>query len=786
VADEGIPLQQHGVGASMRRREDDRHLRGRAQFVADIDIRGIQEVVFVRSTHAHAHIGSISVPPEARARVFSAADLPQIKPIRVVTQAVGARSPAWPPLATDKVRYVGDAIAACVAPTRTEAEDLAAGVIVDYRPLDPVSDMDAARVGGRALVHEYFGDNVYQERTITGGDIEAAAQAADIAITREYRTSRQSGAPMECRGVLAYHDHRLDEVVLYASTQTPHTMRVALGEFLGLEERRIRVIAPDVGGGFGPKARLYPEEIILAALALQLDHPVRWIEQRTEHLLTCAHSRQHHYRIIAYANRQGQVLGIDCDITVDAGAYGMWPQGPYQEANMAARSLRGPYRIPHYRASICTVATNKTPIGPYRGVGRPGACFAIERTIDEVARAVGRDPVDVRIENMIAPEQMPYTSVTGMNYDSGDYAASVRLCAELLNLPAVLVRQRQGEPDGRLIGAGFASFTEQTAHGAAEFAARGAAIIPGFESCTARILPDGSAMLMVGIQSHGQGLETALSQIVCEELGIDPARISVRHGDTESTAFGFGTFASRSMVMSGGAVARASRTLRDKLCRIGAHLLQCEVAETRCEGGAVHGPTGSVTIGEIAGIAHLRMHELPPGVEPLLDATETYQPGISTGVFSYATHGAVVAVDPETGVVELLDFAVAEDCGTMVNPILVEGQIRGGVVQGIGTALHEALPYDAGGQPLAASFLDYHLPGAHELPVIRIGHLHTPATATEYGMKGMGEGGAVAPAAAVANAVRDALAAWGAEVNETPLTPERVLKAIRTAQSQSH
>ena len=457
----------------------------------------------------------------------------------------------------------------------------------------------------------------------------------------------------------------------------------------------------------------------------------------------------------------------------------LWPQGPYQEANMAARTLPGPYAIPHYRARTYTVATNKTPIGPYRGVGRPGACFAVERTIDEVARAVGRDPVAVRIENMIRPEQMPYTSVTGMRYDTGDYPASVRLCAELLNLAQIRERQRQGEPDGRLVGIGFASFTEQTAHGAAEFASRGAAIIPGFESCTARILTDGSVVLMVGIQSHGQGLETALSQIACEELGIDPARISVRHGDTESTAFGFGTFASRSMVMSGGAVARASRILRDKLCRIGAHLLQCDLAETRCEGGAVHGPKGSVTIAEIAGIAHLRMHELPPGVEPLLDATATYEPGISTGVYSYATHGAVVAVDPETGAVELLDFAVAEDCGTMVNPMLVEGQIRGGVVQGIGTALHEEIPYDAQGQPLAATFLDYHMPGAHELPAIRIGHLHTPATATEYGMKGMGEGGAVAPPAAIANAVRDALAPLGVEVNETPLTPQRVLAAIR-------
>src|SRR5437660_3070939 len=538
--------------------------------------------------------------------------------------------------------------------------------------------------------------------------------------------NRQSGSPMEGRAVLACRDHRLDEVVIYASTQTPHTLRVALGEILGIDQRRSRVVAPDVGGGCGPKARLYPEEIILAALALELDHPVRWIEDRNEHLLTAAHTRDHHYRLTAYADRRGRILGIDTDIIVDAGAYGMWPQGPYQEANMAARCLPGPYTIANYRARTYTVATNKTPFGPYRGVGRTGACFAIERTIDEVARAVGRDPVEVRTENMVRPEQMPYASIAEMHYDAGDYAASVRLCAELLDLPAVRARQRQGEPDGRLIGVGFASFTEQTAHGAAEYAARDAAIIPGFESCTARILTDGSAVLMVGIQSHGQGLETALSQIAAQELGIDPARIAVRHGDTESTAFGFGTFASRSMVMSGAAVARASRRLRDKLCRIGAHLLQCDVGEVRCEGGVVQGPQGSVSIAEIAKVAHLRMDGLPPGVDPLLDATATYEPQISTGVFSYATHGAVVAVDPETGFIELLDFAVAEDCGTMINPMIVQGQIRGGVVQGIGTALYEEIPYDDTGQPLAGTLADYLLPGAAELPAIKIGHLHTP------------------------------------------------------------
>jgi len=288
-------------------------------------------------------------------------------------------------------------------------------------------------------------------------------------------------------------------------------------------------------------------------------------------------------------------------------------------------------------------------------------------------------------------------------------------------------------------------------------------------------------VLMVGIQSHGQGLETTLSQIAAHELGIDPARISVRHGDTESTAFGFGTFASRSMVMSGGAVARASRMLRDKLCRIGAHLLQCDPAQVRCAEGAVLGPQGSVSIAEIAQVAHLRMDGLPPGVDPLLDATATYEPTIGTGVFSYATHGAVVAVDSETGFIELLDFAVAEDCGTMVNPMIVEGQIRGGVVQGIGTALYEEIPYDEAGQPLTGTLADYLLPGAAELPAIKIAHLHTPAAATEYGMKGMGEGGAVAPPAAIANAVRDALASIGAEVNETPITPRRVMAAIRKA-----
>jgi aerobic carbon-monoxide dehydrogenase large subunit len=773
-----------GIGASLLRREDERHLYGRGQFVADIRLPGTMEVAFLRSPHAHARIRSISVPPEIRGRVFTAADLPRLKPIRVVSHSAGAKSPPWPTLATDKVRYVGEAVAACLAPSRAEAEDLAQQVAIDWEVLSAVVDAARDMRGSRHLVHEGWGDNLYIEHMLAAGDIAAAAQSAEIAVSREFRMRRQSGAPLECRGVLACRDHRLDELVLYASTQTPHTLRVALAELLDLEERLIRIVAPDVGGGFGPKARLYPEEVVLAALALERGHPVRWIEDRAEHLLTAAHSRDHHYRVTAYAGRDGVIRGIDAEIVVDAGAYGLWPQGPYHEAGMVARALPGPYRIPNYRARHYTVATNKTPLGPYRGVGRPGACFVVERLIDEVARAIGLEPSEVRLKNLVCSDEMPFTTVSGMRLDSGDYPASVRLCADLLGLDAIRARQKRGEPDGRLVGIGFAAFAEQTAHGAAEFAARGAAIIPGFESCTARILTDGSLVLFVGIQSHGQGLETALSQVAAQELGIDPARMSVRHGDTESTAFGFGTFASRSMVMSGGAVARASRMLRDKLCRIGAHLLQCDADAVHCADGRVAGPQGSVTIAEIAKVAHLRMDGLPPGVDPLLDATATYEPAISTGVYSYATHGAVVAVDPEIGFVELLDYAVAEDCGTMVNPMLVEGQIRGGVVQGIGTALYEEIPYDEAGQPLAGTFADYLLPGAAEMPAIKIGHLHTPTPHTEYGIKGMGEGGAVAPPAAIANAVRDALAAIGAEVDETPVTPRRVLAAIDKARGR--
>jgi carbon-monoxide dehydrogenase large subunit len=772
-----------GVGASLLRKEDARHLRGRGQFVSDVQLPRMQDVAFVRSPHAHARIKGIAVAPNASGRIFTARDLPRLGEMRAVPQVPGFKVSGYPPLATQKVRYVGEAIAACIAPTRAEAEDLANAVSVDFEVLPAVIDAAAALTGAPSLVHETWANNLFIERIFQDGDIDAVARAADVVVRRNYRMHRHVAVPLEGRAVLAYRDHRLDELVVYTSTQVPHIIRLGLSEVLGLDERRIRVIAPDVGGGFGSKARLSPEEAAIAALALEVDHPVRWVEDRGEHFLASTHTRDHHYRVAAYADKRGRMLGIDVELIVDGGAYAMWPNGPFLETGMAARNLPGPYDIRHYRVKTYTVATNKSPIGPYRGVGRPGACFAIERTIDEVARAVGREAAEVRAENMVTAAQMPYTTIANLKFDNGDYPAAVRLCADAIDLPAVRARQRQGEPDGRLIGVGFACYSEQTGHGCGEWVSRGSPFIPGYESCTAQLMPDGTLVLSVGIQSHGQGLETTLAQIAHEELGIDPTRISVRHGDTALSPFGMGTIASRSIVMAGGAVAHTTRLLREKILKIGAHLLQCDPAEARCAGGKVVAGSGAVGIEEVARVAHLRMEALPQGVEPLLSVTATYQPGIDTGVYSYATHGAVVAVDPATGMIELIDFAVAEDCGTMINPMIVEGQVRGGVVQGIGTALYEEIPYDEQGQPLAATLADYLVPCAAELPAIKIVHMHTPTPYTEYGVKGMGEGGAIAPPAAIANAVRDALAPLGAEVNETPLTPRRVLAAIRQAQA---
>ena len=768
------------IGARLLRKEDARHLDGRGMFIADIKMPGLQDIAFVRSQHAHAKVRLVTKPADAIANVFTLDDIGPLHILEAGPELAAHRHSPYPALADGRVRYAGQTIAACMQPTRAQAEDLADRVSVEMEALPAVVDCIAAMRPGSPRVFDSWADNAFIASTVNEGS-PASLVSAPVRLRRQFRMNRQATVSLECRGSLAYWDHRLNELVVYLSTQGGHVKRLGLSKALGLPENQIRVIAPDVGGGFGGKNRLMPEDIAVAAIAMKVGHPVRWIEDRREHLMASVHCRDHAYDLTISTDRDGTLLGVEGDVYIDAGAYALWPTGSFMEASMASRNLTGPYRIKHLKLNTFTVATNKAPMGPYRGVARPGACFAIERLVDEVARELGREPFDLRKQNIVTAAELPYSTAAGMRLDTGDYIASLEMARQMIDEPAIRKRQAAGEADGRAIGLGFAFYTEQSGHGTAEWAKRKSRVVPGYESASGRMLPDGSVIFHVGAQNHGQGHETTLAQIAAHELTIDPSRISIRYGDTATTPFGFGTFASRSIVFAGGAVAKSCRALVEKIQRIGAHPLQIDVANTRVEGGAVHGPSGKISFAEIAYAANVRQEQLPAGMDPLLDATATYEPTETGGVFSYGTHAVVVAVEPDTGVVEILDYVVAEDCGTMINPMIVDGQVQGGIAQGIGTALYEEIPYDEAGQPLATSFADYMVPCAPEIPKIRIGHMVTPALATEYGVKGLGEGGAIAPPAVIANAVADAFRSIGASFNETPLTPRRVSEAIDRA-----
>lgn len=777
---QGRVTSGQGVGARALRKEDDRLLRGRGQFVADLRLAGMKDVAFVRSPLAHARIRGIEIRDEHRGSVVTAKDLVDVKPIRAVSGLAGFKVSVQPALAVEKVRHVGELVAMCLADTRAAAEDMAAAVRLDLEELPAVHDMLQGRAAGAPLVHEGWGDNIFLETNVEV-DI-ARALDAPIRVTREIRTARQCMAPLEGRGVVAYWDPRLEQLVVYSAAQMPHIVRTGLSECLGLEHGRIRVVAPDVGGGFGYKGILLPEEVALGWLAMHCNHPVRWIEDRREHLTASANCREHHYVITGYADRDGRLLGIDCEATVDSGAYSSYPFSACLEAAQVASILPGPYDFPAYRCRTYSVATNKCGILPYRGVARTGVCFALELVLDAIAREAGLEPHEVRLRNLVRPEQMPFDNITRKHFDSGDYPEALRRAVAAIDLPAVRARQREGAGDGRLIGVGTAVYCEQAAHGTSVYAGWGIPMVPGFEQATARLTPDGGLELRVGVHSHGQSMETTLAQVAHEILGIDIARIKVIHGDTAITPYSTGTWGSRSMVMAGGAVASACKEIARRAAEIGAWLMKTETGAA-VRDGKVAGPSGSVTLEEVARIWYLRPQDLPAQVNPGgLEVTTGYKPVRDSGTFSYAAHAAVVAVDPDTGTVEILDYVIVEDGGRLVNPMVVDGQIYGGVAQGIGTALYEEMPFDSSGQPLASTLADYLLPGPTEVPDLRIIHMETLSPYTEFGVKGIGEGGAIAPPAAITNGINDALRAVGAaEVLQSPATPRRILEAIARA-----
>lgn len=777
-------MSRQGVGARLPRKEDDRLMRGRGEFVADIRLAGMRDVCFVRSPLAHARIHQISVPERYKDVVFTAADLVGVKPIRAVSGLPGFKISEQPVLATGKVRQVGEMIAMCLGNSRAEAEDIAASIELDLEELPAVHDMLQARRPDAPLVHEAWGDNVFLE-TFVDVNLDHALDAP-IKVTREIRTARQSMAPIEGRGAVASWSARLDQLTLYTAAQMPHINRTGLSECLGIDHGNIRVISPDVGGGFGYKGILLPEEVCLSWLTMQRGHPVRWIEDRREHLTAGANCREHHYVITGYADRDGRLRGIDCQATVDSGAYSSYPFSACLEAAQVASILPGPYDFDSYRCRTWSVASNKCPILPYRGVARTGVCFALELVLDAIAREAGIEPYEVRLKNLVRPEQMPFDNVTKKHFDSGDYPEALKRALAHFDLPAFRKRQMQGEPDGRLLGFGLSIYCEQGAHGTSVYAGWGIPMVPGHEQATARLTPDGGLELRVGVHSHGQSLETTLAQVAHEILGVDISKIKVVLGDTAYTPYSTGTWGSRCMVMAGGAVASACRELEKRAKAIGANLLQAKVDSVRYQDGRVIAPSGDIGLADIARTWYLRPQDLPPDVDSGgLEATVGYKPQRDSGTFSYAAHAVTVAVDPELGDVEILDYAIVEDGGTLVNPMVVDGQIYGGFAQGIGTALYEEMPFDSNGQPLASTFADYLLPGPTEVPAPKLEHMKILAPYTEFGVKGIGEGGAIAPPAAIANAVNDALKGLGAELLCSPITPRRVLEAIAAAKAKT-
>jgi len=776
-------MTEQGIGARVPRKEDARHLHGRGNFVSDMILPGQHEIAYLRSPVAHGRLVQVRKPRGYEHAVFLREDMDDVRPIVARSTLPGYRVSEQHPLAHGKVRFVGEPIAMVAAASRAEAEDIAEAIELEIEDLPALVDAHLARADTSVRLHEEWPDNLFITMNYESG-FDALAASAPVVVRREVALSRQAMVPMEGKAVLAYWDERADQLMVYSSTQTPHMIRIGLAETLGLDDAMIRVISPDVGGAFGYKCILQPEEICVAWLARKFRRPFRYVEDRREHLIAGANARQHHYRMTGYADKNGRLLALDAEITIDGGAYSMWPYTVGLETGQATGNLPGPYDFRGYRCKSACVATNKPGFLPYRGVARTGVCFAMELMIDAIAREIGREPWQVRRDNLVPAAAMPYDNVARKHYDSGDYQRALDLAREKIDLDRWRARQHRGENDGRLIGVGFASYCEQSAHGTSVFAAWGLALVPGYDQATVRITPGGGLEIRVGVHSHGQGMETTLAQVAHEAIGIDIARIKVVLGDTGITPYSTGTYASRSMVMAGGAVARACEALIPRMTLIGAHLMQCATNTARYAKGVVRGPQASVTVTEIADAWYRLPYLLPPDVDlGGLEATMAYRPTVDTGAFSYASHAAVVAVDPALGEVEILDYVIVEDCGTIVNPMVVEGQMLGGAAQGIGTALYEESAYDANGQPLASTFADYLLPGATEIPAMRIFHLETPSPYTAFGMKGMGEGGAIAPPAAIFNAVNDALRGLGVEVTETPLSPKRLLAAIERAKA---
>ena len=760
------------VGRAMRRLEDPALVTGRGRFTADLV--AVHTVRFVRSQVASGRIVRITAPEGAT--LITAADLAGVRPIRPMLHKFNYRPIEQPILAKDIVRFVGEPIAAVFAPTGAAAEDIADRVEVEIAELPPVVEArdalspDAPRVHGTA--------NVVVEGQIKTAGFDAAFAKAHRRIRVNARSRRQNATPLEARAAHAAFDPASGRVTLTCTTQMPHLTRTAVADLLGFPESDLRVVAPDVGGGFGQKMSLPAEYVLLVWLARKLRGSVAWNEDRRENLIAAFHSRDQCVELEGAFDAGGRLVALSGDVVANIGAYSCFPTTCGVEPLMAMAELPGPYDLRAYSCRARGVTTNTCTMAPYRGVSRPVITFAIERLMDKAATAFALSPVEIRKRNLIA--HFPYTSATGLVFDEGSYLETLATAAATIDVPTFRARQAEARTRGRFLGIGFATFSERTGYGSPAFAARGMDITPGWETVEIVMDPSGLVEARIGASPHGQGLETTLAQLVADEVGIAPQNVRVVHGDTDRTPYGWGTFASRSLVISGGATLLAARKIRDKLLIIASHELEAAPGDIVLENGSakVSGTDRAVTIAALARAAYHQTYRFKGDITPGLNESAFYDP---PGTFSNACHVAIVEVDVETGRVALEKFLAVEDAGRIINPMIADGQVHGGIAQGIGNALFEEIVYDALGNIQTATLADYLPPTSCEIPPIELHHIETPAAASVTGAKGLGEGGAIGAPAAVINAVNDALAPFNVSIDEMPATPQRIRAALREA-----
>jgi carbon-monoxide dehydrogenase large subunit len=807
------------VGTSVRRKEDGRLLTGAGCYVGDLALPGTAHAAFVRCPHAHARLRAIDLAaaralPGVLAVVDGAAAFERLGPLPsflwkvpgpVIREAVHpiVKVETEPLMAVDRARFAGEAVAVVLAESRYLAEDAAERVVVDYEPLPAVTDVAVARQADAPLVHPEWGDNLAVHVRVAAGDVAGAFARAACVVSRLFTSQRLTGVPLETRGTVARPEPD-GGLTVWSSTQTPHALRDVIAGQTGLDAERIRVIAPDVGGGFGIKALVYPEEVVIAWLALEHGRPVQWLEDRHEHFLSAIHSRDQEHAIELALAADGTLLALRDHFTIDMGAYN--PLGLVQPYNSAVH-LIGPYRVPAVEVEAAGYVTNRTPLAPYRGAGRPEAVFAMDRALDVAAHELGIDPAELRRRNMVTAAEMPYDvgvlyrDGQPLVYDSGDYHACLEQALALVGYDAVRREQAALWARGVYRGVGLSCYVEGTGIGP-------------FEGGRVAIDVDGHVWVYTGACSQGQGHETTFAQVAADQLAVGVDQVTVVAGDTAGIARGWGTLASRSAAVAGTAIAGAAQDVGARLRELAAELLEASPADLELHAGTVRvvgTPSRSATFAELvagqptppapppaAGRGEDGQRRQPPappfprregglgGLGPhapehaaLLEATRYFEP--PTVTYANAVHAAVVDVDAETGAVRLHTYVVVHDCGRVINPLIVEGQIVGGVAQGIGGALLEELRYDENGQLLTASLMDYLLPTSEEMPAFALGHVESPSPRNPLGLKGLGEGGAISPPAAIANAVEDALRPFGVEVTATPLTPERVRALIDAA-----